>query len=232
MPVAGDETEKSAEARVEAAKLAEDLRPRIPALQVKLQGLAAGETAHLSIDGVAVPDAALGEPQKVDPGRHSVAARVGDGRAAREARGEAEVTEGQTVEITVTIPSTPAVPPPPPPSPPSGDASPVLVRAGFATAIAGGAVGLIAGVTALNKKGQLSGECPGNQCPTDTGGQQDLATAKTWANVSTVAFAVGGAGAIVGIIGLLTARGDGDRHEQASVSPWLGIGAAGVHGRF
>src|SRR5258708_1177786 len=36
MPVAPDETEKSAEARADAAKLAEELRPRIPTLLVRV----------------------------------------------------------------------------------------------------------------------------------------------------------------------------------------------------
>ena len=104
MPTASDETEKSVEARTEAARLAEELRPRIPTLRVKIQGLPPGETAHLSIDGVVVPDAALIEPQKVDPGKHVVVVRVGEGAASREARGEGVVAEGQAGEVTLTVP--------------------------------------------------------------------------------------------------------------------------------
>ena len=50
--VASDETPKSADARVDAQKLADDLGPRIPTLAVKIAGLAAGQGAHLVIDGV------------------------------------------------------------------------------------------------------------------------------------------------------------------------------------
>src|SRR5580692_1619828 len=46
-PVASDETEKSVDARAEAARLAEELRPRIATLVVDVTGLAAGEAAHL-----------------------------------------------------------------------------------------------------------------------------------------------------------------------------------------
>lgn len=233
MPVASDETEKSAEARTDAAKLAEELRPRIPTLHVTVQGLAPGETAHLSIDGVAIPDAAVGEPQKVDPGKHAVAIQVGRGGAAREVHAEAQVAEGQNADVVLTVPP---VPPPEPPAPPvhptSAGASTALVRVGFATAIVGGAVGLLSGLTAWNKKSQLESECPTDACTT-SGAQQDLSTAKTWGNVSTVAFAIGGAGVVVGVIGLLTGRSDGDVHGASTgVSPWIGAGAAGLHGRF
>jgi hypothetical protein len=237
MPVADDETEKSREARADAAKLGEELRPRIPTLRVKVEGLPAGEVAHLFIDGGAVPDAALGEPQKVDPGKHTVAIRVGEGAAARGADGEGVVAEGQAGEVTLTVPPRPVVAPPvlavePPPEPPTRT-GPLLVKLGFGAAVAGGAVGLLAGITALNKKGQLATECnAAKQCDDSTGGSSDLATARTWATVSTVAFVVGGAGVVLGVIGLVTGKGAGDKRDQAMISPWIGAGAAGLDGRF
>jgi|GEM_PF-244360 len=267
IPVAPDETQRSADARVEAAKLAEDLRPRIPTLAVTIAGLAPGEAAHLSIDGVAVPDAAMGEPQKVDPGAHDVAVRAGQGPTAREAHASAQLKEGETGELTVTLPPVAPTPPPPAPSagattgappgpapapapspapaPPEPDlyphhrrsTMPLAVKLGFGTAMAGGAVGLIAGLTALNKKGQLDGECTpaGGKmlCDEQTGAASDLQTARTWATVSTVAFVVGGVGAVVGLIGLVTGGGSSSSGTaRAGVSPWIGAGTAGVHGRF
>jgi hypothetical protein len=241
IPVALDETEKSAEARTEAASLAEELRPKIGTLLARVEGLAAGEPAHLSIDGAAVPDAAFGEAQKVNPGKHVVVVRAGEGPAAREVRGEAVVAEGQAAEVAITVPPPPAMTPPPPPPPqpeppaPSPGAGPTIVRIGFATAIAGGAVGLIAGLTTMNKKGQLPPECPKvgtvNDCPENTGAAQDLNTARTWGNVSTAAFVIGGAGVVVGVVGLLTSKPARPK-DAAFVSPWLGLGAAGVYGRF
>ena len=235
--VAGDETEKSAEARAQAAVLAEELRPRIPTLRVKVEGVAAGETAHLFIDGIRVPDAALAEPQKVDPGKHTVAIRVGEGPAARAARGEGTVTESQAGEITVVVPPRPLVAAPPPAPGPAharaASSGPLLVKLGFGTAIAGSAVGLIAGLTALNKKGQLSGECnAAKQCDAASGGSSDLATANTWATVSTTAFVVGGAGVVVGVIGLFVGKAGSDRRDEAGISPWIGVGSAGLDGRF
>jgi hypothetical protein len=115
MSVAPDETEKSADARVAAAKLAEALRPRIPTLIVRVAGLAPGQGAHVSIDGEDVPDAAVGEPLKVDPGKHEVAVHTGEGDAARDGGATVELEEGKTGEVTITLPpplAPPAAPPP------------------------------------------------------------------------------------------------------------------------
>jgi hypothetical protein len=255
--VAADETEKSVAARSEAARLADELQPRIPTLRVKVEGLQAGERARLSIDGGEVPGAALGEPQKVNPGKHAVAIRVGDGAAAREVSRDTEVTEGQTGQITLALPAAPVVPAPVVPGAVVEPEAPArtrdagwVVKLGFGTAAAGGAMGLVAGVVAWSKKGQLAGECPDHDCRAANGGSGDLATARSWATVSTVAFAVGGAGVLVGLLGLVTgpprtARHDEPRtarHDEARtarddepgvrVSPWIGLGAAGLDGRF
>lgn len=237
MSIAGDETEKSVEARNEAATLAEELRPRIPTLRVTIEGLPADETAHLSIDGVSIPDAALTEPQKVDPGKHAVVIRVGEGPSAREARGEKMVTEGQAGEVILTVPPRPVVVVAPvvpvTPQPQPSRTGPLLVKLGFGTAIAGAAVGVLAGVTAMTKASQLPGECPYNkECVVSSTGAGDLSTARTWATASNVAFAVAGVGAVVGLVGLWRSRSTTATVEGASLSPWIGVGAAGLDGRF
>jgi hypothetical protein len=237
MPTANDETEKSVEARTEAAHLAEELRPRIPTLRVTIQGLPPGETAHLSIDGVGVPDAALTEPQKVDPGKHTVAIRVGEGAAAREARGEGVVTEGQAGEVTLAVPPPPAVvvpvvPVPVAPRPQVSGVGPVLVKVGFGTAIAGGVVTLVAGIVAIGKASQLPSECSGLKTCDASHGGPDLAAANTAATVANVAFGVGAAGAFLGLIGLWRSRSTTATVAGASFSPWIGAGAAGLDGRF
>jgi hypothetical protein len=234
LPVAADETEKSDAARSEAARLAEALNPRIPTLRVRIEGLLAGETAHLSVDGAAIPQAALGEAQKVDPGPHAVVVRVGEGAAAREIRSQVVVSEGQTGEVGVSVPPgpvvlAPAVVPPPAHSFRSGA---WMVTVGFGSALAGGGVGALAGVLAWGKKNKVSRECPDMDCEAANGGTSDLAAARGAAAVSTVAFAVAGAGAFVGLIGLMTARRETASHAGPGVSPWIGLGAAGLHGGF
>jgi hypothetical protein len=252
IPVASDETGKSAEARKDAAELAEELRPRIPALLVKVEGLQPREAARLLIDDVAVPAAATSEPQKVDPGRHEVIARAGEGPTARQARAAAEVKEGETREVTVTLPPPPAPGAPPPEGQkkeePANAASsgdmPVLAKVGFATAIGGAVVSLIAGTTALSKKGQVSSECNADRtCPAGSQGARDLQTAESWATAANVSIAVAGAAALVGVIGLVTGSrasppSSGSRGSAppsvsgVSASPWIGVGMAGLHGTF
>jgi hypothetical protein len=234
MPVAPDETEKSAEARAEAIKVADDLKPRIPTLVVRVKGLVPGEAVHVSIDGTLVPDAAMSEPQKVNPGKHTVIVRAGDGR---EVEGVPDAAEGQAAEVALTLPAPAPAPPlapapaPPPPlveSPPSP-----LVKIGVSVAAVAGAVGVLAGLVALNKRSELNQACNQTLCDSAHGGAGDLATAYSWATVSTVSFAVAGAGVATAVAGVLS-RGHPAAPGQggARVIPWIGPGAAGIHGRF
>lgn len=58
------------------------------------------EDLMLSIDGIIVPEAALGYPRLVDPGKHTVAARA---LGYRDATQTAEVTEGQQLAVTLRL---------------------------------------------------------------------------------------------------------------------------------
>jgi hypothetical protein len=241
MPVADDETERSRKARAEAEALAEELRPRIPTLLVHIEGLVQGEPFRLLIDDVAVPPAAVGQPQKVDPGRHEMVLRAGEGAAARQVRGAAQVKEGESIEATLALP---APPPAGPAGPPArrreGETSagaqgglPVLARIGLGTAIAGGLVGLVTGTTTLAKRVELTSECSGNTCFSGTQGARDLSTTRSWAIATDVSFGVGLAGAAVAIVSALTTgRKATPPRTEGAVTPWLGPGAAGVHGTF
>jgi len=248
IPVASDEREKSAEARVDAAKLADDLRARIPTLRAKVTGLAPGEPAHLAIDGIGVPDVALAEPQKVDPGKHLLVLHAGEAATARDVNAEVSVVEGRSVEVLLEVPppSSPE-PTPPPAAQPAGTpvqsvpapaegphrSMPMLSKVGFGVAAGGAAVGLITGFMALMSKDALSTECNSQQeCTKGTPGASNLEAARTSATISTVAFSVAGVGLAAGIIGLLTDRPSSAPPASARIAPWLGPGAAGIHGSF
>jgi hypothetical protein len=236
MPVAADETEKSVESRADAAKLAEELRPRIPTLLVRVDGLASDENVRLLIDDVAVPEAARSEPQKVDPGRHEVVARAGEGKAARQVRGAAEVKEGEARELALSLPPPAAAPPEKeaetPPSAPPG--IPTLAKLGLGTAVLGATVGVVAGLSAMNKKTRLTTECPGMVCTGGTGGADDLDAARTWATASNVSFAVAGVSLAVALVSLWRSGGGGTAPARSAVSaaPWVGLAVGGVHGHF
>ncbi|HEX8794508.1 MAG TPA: hypothetical protein VF765_26365 [Polyangiaceae bacterium] len=250
IPVASDEREKSAEARVDAAKLADDLRTRIPTLRARVTGLASGEPAHLSIDGAGVPDVALAEPQKVDPGKHVLVLHAGEAETAREARAEVSVVEGRSVEVLLEVPParstaqpTPAPLAPPPAAPsqvgpvpaeaPKHRSMPTLAKVGFGVGAAAAAAGLITGFMALEDKNSLAGECPvNNECQKGTPGANDLDAARTSATISTVSFCVAGAGFALGIVTLLTDHPAAASQTSGKIVPWLGPGAAGIHGSF
>jgi hypothetical protein len=248
IPVASDEREKSAEARVDAAKLADDLRARIPTLRAKVTGLAPGEPAHLVIDGVGVPDVALAEPLKVDPGKHVLLLHAGEGATAREVNAEVTVVEGRSVEVLLEVPPATSAPQSTPApiaqqpaaaqsAPESAEAPPhrgmpMLSKVGFAVAATGTAAGLIAGFIALTRKDALSSECTGNECQKGSQGASDLDAARSSATISTVAFSIAGVGLAAGIVGLLTDHPSAAPSTSARIAPWLGPGAAGIHGSF
>jgi hypothetical protein len=109
-----------------------------------------------------------------------------------------------------------------------------VIKVGFSVAGAAGALGVIAGVVALNKRSQLNQACNSNhECDAAYGGAGDLATAYSWAAVSTVSFAVAGAGLVVAVAALLSGDHSGAPPQGGSpLTPWIGPGAAGIHGRF
>jgi hypothetical protein len=249
IPVASDEREKSAEARVDAAKLADDLRARIPTLRARVSGLAPGESAHLVIDGVGVPDVALAEPLKVDPGKHVLVLHAGSGATARDVNAEVIVVEGRSVEVLLEVPPAPSSPQPAPapvapqPAAPAQSVSapaealphrrmPTLSKVGFGVAAAGAAAGLITGFIALTDKNALSTECTGQLCKKGSSGASDLDAARSSATISTVAFSIAGVGLAAGIVGLLIDHPSAAPSSSARIAPWLGPGAAGIHGSF
>jgi hypothetical protein len=226
-PVTVEETSRSAEARIEAARLAEEVKSKIATLRVRIKGAPAGTEPSLTIDGVNVPAVALEQPRQVNPGTHTIVARVARGR---ETTASADLKEGEVREVEIAVE---------PPSEagatraglgrgPSEHALSPLVIPGFAVAAVGVGVGVVTGTLALSAKSDLTAGCAGSQCGPD---QHDtLDRARLMGNVSTVAFVVAGAGALVGIYGLthpitVTAR-------TAWVGVQVGVDHVGIHGSF
>jgi len=234
-----------AEARVAAGALSEEIAPRIPSLKIVVRGVPEGGTAKVSVDGINVATDSLVEPRAVNPGHHVVLARVvGGGR--REA--SVDVREGTIQEVVLALPQTtvaqtrsaasgPVTTPDAAfPQPPASTASRshTLAILGFTIAGAGIATGAVTGVLAMSKlNAAKSGGCVGNQCPPST--YADLDSAGTFATVSTVGFIVGGAGAVLGLVGLFVGGRSSEEAPAPSakvITPWIGAGSAGVRGTF
>jgi hypothetical protein len=238
VPIAGDETERSSTARDDAAKLAEEVRPRIATVVIKLTGVPAGKLPTLLVDRIPVAASQVGEARKVNPGKHEIAAKQGQGA---EATAIVEVNEAETKEVVLEVPPEPAIAEAPPgpggPQPPPGPATEMRPRygiavGGFVIAGAGLIVGTATGFAVLSKKDTLEGDCPNHECGTRY--RDDLDSARTLATVSTVAFVLGGIGVGVGLYGLLskTEHVKEAAKNKPHVTPWIGAGSLGVNGAF
>jgi hypothetical protein len=94
----------------------------------------------------------------------------------------------------------------------------------------GAVVGTVSGIVAINNA-PASGACPDNKCFGHT--LDDLHTSRDAGNVATVAWIVAGVGAGMAVTGWLiggsSAKSGG---SGPKVEPYVGVGAAGVHGSF
>jgi hypothetical protein len=228
------ESAASVEARTQAAQLAEELKPRLPSITVKLSGLSEGETAAVTLDHNPVKPAALAAPIKVNPGTHVVVVQVA-GRSAQ--RLEVTVKEGELLDLPIafTGQATTAAASEAPAQGAVGTAKrrppPMLSYVGFGVGGAGLLFGGITGVLALSKTSATKAECPDNICPPSQ--HDSLDASKSLAVMSTVGFAVAGVGVAAGIVGLLTRSKEAPvAPSTATVKPVLGPGYAGLYGRF
>ena len=198
-----------------------EIEPRIPWIQVEVGGPSAG-TAHTTIDGKDV-DASSEVP--FDPGDHRVAVAA-EGFEA----GEKSVSLREGAHEHVHLDLVPIVKAPPP-RVSGGSSAPAIVflSLGGAGLIVGGA----AGVAALMQTSDARSQCTGNICK--PAAADAIARSKLSGTISTVGFIAGGVGVGVGIILLIASPGAAKKapaKESASVTPWIGLGQAGLSGSF
>jgi hypothetical protein len=253
IPAKPNEPTPFKEARKKADDLDASLNGRIPSLRISVTGAPDGAEPTVSVDGVALPASARDLPRNVDPGHHVVAVKVATKTAVGEGSQEVDVREGEQkpveVALTMTAVEQPAPPPaateppqPETPPPPTHSHSPtVLTWAGVGLGGVGIVAGTVSGILTLSKKSALKSECgPSNVCTTGTA-TSDLSSANSFATVSTIGFIVAGVGAGVAVVTLLVGHDEQAAPASATppqtdsglvVRPWIGLGAAGVGGRF
>ena len=227
-------------ARKEAKELEASIKPRIPTVRIIVKG---GPATRVSVDGGDVASLLLGEPVAMNPGKHSIVARNADGA---EKRAEVELGErdGKEVELTLPVPTPAVVVAPVPERSHAGSETDrgrttpasLLVFGGFGLAVAGLAVGGVTGALTLSKAGDVKTQCANGIC--DPAAKSDLDSASSLATISTVGFAVAGAGALCGVVGLLLPRTHVETTQTALPSGerraavWIGPGSMGVRGSF
>jgi hypothetical protein len=237
-PQRPDEPKPFSMARQRADRLLSDIAPRIPRVTIDFSGLPEGTTPEIAWDGQHLDPAKVGGYLESDPGPHrAVAVAAGYPDVTRDVR----LAEGQALPVLLQFSTQPQVAAgvaapdrPEPGRTPSGlsqPGKPTLFWVGLGVAAAGVAAGSATGVYSLSLTSRAKKHCEGNVCTPDA--QGDIDHAKTFANVSNVAFAVGVAGLGVAAWQFFSHRpptkADG---SAAALQAGVGPGSVTLSGRF
>ncbi len=249
LEVTGSHAAAQEQAQKEAAQARSALLPRIPKLVVRIDGAEAGEVT-VEVDGQAIPTALLGVGHLVNPGTREIKGRRGDQAVVE----QAELGEGdrKTVVLRFGVEGPAAAPaaggragaatkpaPTVGSSPPErgadeateGNTQRLLGWIGVGVGGAGLVAGSITGLVAMGQRTSLQDEgCEGNACYTDQA--SDVDSYNSMRTASSVGFIVGGVGLAAGATLLLTAPSHAERAPTAGAGLWIGVGSAGVSGRF
>jgi hypothetical protein len=172
---------------------------------------------NVTMDGQPFAARLGGAPLPVDPGEHTFVFDVPGQPRFEKKLVLREGEQGRRERVTIGSAQEQARPPVPTessstaPSSAPGDRSTsgpgvqrVLAVAAGIVGVAGLGVGSAFGLVALSKRDAARNVCPEPLCP-DASGSSKWSDAKSAANISTVAFAVGGAGIVAGAVLWLTA---------------------------
>ncbi|MDI1482556.1 hypothetical protein [Polyangium sp. y55x31] len=244
------------DAQETAAKELAALTPRIPTIELTVQG-AGAELATVMLDGKVFPRALIGVKTPLNPGVHRVEADTPASSAAIDLK----VDEKQAARAVLELkPKTGAeaggggdiV------TPPGGGESPTKAPPGATQRLIGyvslgvGGAAAIGGLGALISaystrsdmeafcEREVNGDTPctnksqTNDTPVSPRNYVNLRSSiDTKATLSTALFVVGGVGLTAGVVLLLTApKAKPASPTKASVEPWVGIGSVGLRGTF
>ncbi len=214
----------------------------LPTIIVVATDPAGNDTAEVrvSVDGKLVAERLDGRPWPIDPGPRLLRFEHRSGKVLEKRLLLTQTHKNRRIKVDFSTvdsakPSgTPAqTSDPRKPDPPDRPRrlSP-LIYAGFSIAGAGLLVGTITGVVALNKIDGIKESCAEGLCPTEQ--QDEFRQGATIAHVSTISFITAGAGAAMGLLGLLTTDWSDDNEQPVGfkVQPLLGPTVIGLRGVF
>ena len=220
----------------EATTLLERVRPKIAWLAVNVPTV---RDPRVTVDGELVPLAAIGVRRAVDPGSRTIEVTADEykARTMTVQLGEGDQRSVQIVLGKLRAPKEDAAAEDPMPAR-ARDMPRVELRQGSRStwtyvALGVGGVGLaagsITGFLALQKRSDLDQVCGGGVCPRSV--ESDLSAYNTLGYVSGISFAVGGAGTVTGVVGLLSGP-DRAPSENAAVRIDVGPAHVGLQGVF
>jgi hypothetical protein len=241
LPVQADETERAALARRDGAQAVEDLKSRVPTLKVKVA--APPDAVSITLDGEPVPAAELVAPRAVDPGTHHIVATGASGGRAEQT---IAVKEGESREVDLELVPPSGAHEPRVGAAPQGVATSAadasrqapdgsgnhfgpFAYAGFGVGAAGFLVGTILAAATLSTASSI--DCSTTSCAQSS--VDSAHSARDLGIAAVVSYTIGGLGVAVGVTDLLIyKRGPTPPAQGISVHPWIGAGAAGLHGSF
>ena len=192
------------------------LESRVPKLVIRRgQGTAA---ARVELDGVELGEAQIGQPINVDPGPHTIVAKLG---ADRQIEKNSTVKEGETAELVLDAPevvsakvtnTTAEVDTGPVKEPAKKHASVLPWVVGGVGVASLAASGVFFGLR-QSAKADLDKGCNGNVCPASLKGKED--DGKLFTTLSLVTLGVGVAG--LGVATYLFVAGSGKHEEHAAL---------------
>jgi len=211
LPVAAEETDNSAKARSDAAKLAIDLEKRVATIELQVP-----PNTIIILDGAALT-AADAAHRVVNPGKHVLLVTTG-----ALARHDLTLAEGEVKRIVVQAPA-PAVVAAPREIAPKRNYT--LTYSGLGIAAAGLVAGTITGVLAMSRADDVHDRCGANgPCGTDV--SDDIRTVRALGTASTVSFAIAGGGLLLSAFGWVRER------ERVPITPIVSLGGVGLAGSF
>jgi hypothetical protein len=237
-PKRAGEPEPYTAARKDAAELAEEVMKMLSTLTVKVAGAPRSKTR------VTVGGRHIEGPVVLDPGNYVVAASAPGFATAR-----TDITlragDDRAVELTLEPESSAATdgsgdlpggdrePAGGSDAPAEPQASPfwAMAAAGFTISGVALTLGAVTGILSLRDATELNEQCGDDRvCPPDLQGKLDRSRAL--GHTSTASFAVGGAAAAIGIVGMALALTDADS-QAGSASLMLSVGdGVSLFGRF
>lgn len=234
------------DAKAAASVEEKGLAARLATLTIVVEEPPAGAKAIVvTMDGAEVARPLVGVAHPVDPGAHKVSAKA-EGWSAAEVAVKLADGETQTITLKLSHPepivaTAPTATPETPETPAADSAAPApsshsaLRTAGWIS-LGVGVVGLAAGtffvVKNRQKRSDAAALCPGTVCPAANRPAMSALDddADSAATFSWVGYGIGAAGLVAGAAMLFFSRPSAEK--SAAVTPWVGVGSAGVAGRF